>query len=97
MFIRVLMIEIHPEYKAVFETEFEALAKKMRDNAEGLNSVEILRAYPEDGAIYSMVTKWNSINDLRNYAGENWKQPSLPDPLHIFAKNFFIEHFEEWN
>ena len=94
MIIRVFRVLIHPQHKLDFEKAYNEISVPLVKSQKGLISVET--GYPITGKSleYVMVSNWESITALQNFAGDNWLKAVIPGGMEKHIERCWVHHYE---
>ena len=96
MITRIYRVEINPELREEFETKFRQVADEFVDGREGLVSVSICKPTEWSPNEYVMVTIWKDVASVKQFAGETWGLPVIPDDMKRFTRQCWLHQFENW-
>ena len=86
MIIRIYRVQINAELRSEFEEKFQLVADEFMQGRVGLVSVDIGRPTPGSPDEYVMVSKWSDVDSVKQFAGQHWDQPVIPNDMRKFTK-----------
>ncbi len=95
MIIRIFTATVPRELHEEFEAKFQAISVPLVKNYQGLVSLEIGRPSQWNPGEYIMVSRWETVQDLINFAGENWNQEHIPPGMEKYISTCSVSHFEQ--
>ncbi|MBB1486190.1 antibiotic biosynthesis monooxygenase family protein [Oceanospirillum sediminis] len=96
MITRIFEVEINPVLRTEFEHDFSNLALPATQATEGCLTVSIGKPTQWTPNTYLMISQWESVQSLINFAGENWGEAVIPDAMARYAAAYRVSHFENW-
>lgn len=96
MIIRIFRVQIKPPLRHDFERDFVNVSIPLIQSHPGLLSVKIgkpTRWAPDE---YVMISHWKSVEDIRDFVGEEWYQPLIPNGMEKYVVQTWVHHFEEF-
>ncbi len=96
MIIRIFRVRIYEQLREEFEGKFATVSVKAVEAASGLQSVSIYRPTEWSPDDYAMVSIWNSEDDVRYFAGEDWNKAFIPPGMDKYIAKCWIDHFQSW-
>lgn len=96
MIVRFFRVRVFASLRAEFEQKFETISVGAVEGAAGLHSVKIYRPTGWSPDDYAMISFWESEDDVRRFAGENWNKAFIPTGMEKYIAECWIEHFQSW-
>ena len=94
MIKRVYGVKVKPELKSEFEIEFQQIASRFMKNRPGLHSVYIGKPVTESSCEYLLISEWEDLESVKEFAGEHWEQPVIPDHMKKFSDSCWLKHYQ---
>ena len=94
MIIRIFKATVPFELHSEFEIKFKEISVPLVQNSKGLITLDIARPYKWNPKEFLMISRWESENDLANFAGEHWNQAHIPMGMEKYIEHCEVYHFE---
>ena len=94
MIIRIFTATIPTELHEEFEAKFKEISVPLVKKYQGLVSLEIGRPSKWNPNKFVMVSRWESVKALIDFAGENWNQAHIPKGMEKYITACTVSHFE---
>ncbi len=94
MIIRVFQVTTHPGKEAEFSTFFHETAIPLMQRTEGLHSVIFGAARAETPTEFCMVMIWESLEALKDFAGEDYANPHILPEEAVMVQARSIKHYD---
>ena len=93
MILRVYRVSVPKDLQEEFEKEFKAVAKTLLTDYEGLINIEIARPSVWKPLEFMMISRWNSIDNIKKMAGDNWNEPHIPSHMEKYRVAHSLDHY----
>lgn len=88
-------MRIKPELRAEFEPLFRTVALASVSGVSGCRQVTMGGPTPHTPDEYAMISVWDSVEGLQDFAGEDWSLPHIPQGMEKFVDECWVHHFFE--
>jgi len=92
--IRFFQVRVLTNLIDEFEPKFKSISYDSVASAKGCSEVQILRGLDGQSQTYVMVSKWESLEALKSFAGPEWQCPHIPAGMEKYAEDCSVEHFQ---
>ena len=92
---RIYRVQIKPALRDEFEPLFKTVALSSVQSAPGCKFAKLggpVDATPNDYAVTSI---GDSVNNLKEFAGDDWTKPHIPDGMERFVDRCWVHHYSE--
>lgn len=93
MITRVFRVRIDPAQRAEFEQKFQTVSIDTVETAAGFLSAEIGKPTAWAPDEYMMISRWESEDALRKFAGDSWNQAHIPAGMEKFVRECWVHHY----
>jgi heme-degrading monooxygenase HmoA len=90
IFTATIPLELHQEFKAKFLEISVPLVK----NYKGLISLEIAEPTEWNPNEFVMVSRWETVDDLINFAGTHWNEAHIPQGMEQYIEHCSVQHYK---
>ena len=95
MIVRVFRARPHAGMDKDFEIFLQETALPLMKKSDGCAAVTFGRTRWGGATEFVVISRWESIDALKRFAGENWQQPKiLPEEAHL-VKQVQCDHYDE--
>ncbi|TAI47810.1 antibiotic biosynthesis monooxygenase family protein [Flagellimonas allohymeniacidonis] len=94
MILRIFTTTVPQELHAEFEQKFKEISTPLVKSFNGLIGLEIGRPTKWNPNDFVMISKWKSVADLIDFAGENWNQAHIPEGMEKYIESCSVCHYE---
>lgn len=94
MIIRIFIATIPKELHKEFETKFIDISVPLVKNHKGLLSLEIAKPTKWNPNEFVMISRWEKVTDLINFAGSNWNEAHIPNGMERYIEQCSVTHHE---
>ncbi len=96
MITRIFRVQIRPELREEFESQFQAVSIKAVTSAPGFVSVQIGKPTGWAPDEYVMISKWENEEALVNFVGPKWNEAHIPAGMEKFVVECWLHHYQEF-
>ena len=93
MITRIFRVNIDSSLREEFESKFASTSVDAVQNAKGSISVQIGKPTEWAPNEYVMVSEWENIEALKDFAGENWSEAHIPAGMEKFVRECWTHHY----
>lgn len=93
MILRVYKVTVPEALHAEFEIKFKAVAATLLADYEGLLAVEIARPSQWKPLEFMMISRWDTVANIRKMAGDNWNEAHIPDHMRKYTLAHSLDHY----
>ena len=94
MIIRIFTAEIQKEFLEEFKMKFMEISVPLVKNYKGLRSLEIGEPTEWNPNEFIMISRWETVGDLINFAGNNWNESHIPDGMEHYIDTCDVSHYK---
>ncbi len=94
MISRVFKAKITEGRFADFEANFRRIALPLIRSHGGLLSLSAGRVNGSSDHDFMLVTNWESLAQVKAFAGENWQEPLIPEGMEQFMAAVWLDHYD---
>ncbi len=95
MITRIFKILVEPTLQNEFEEKFQTISVPFVKKHQGLISVSIGKSLQIQNE-YIMISVWKDIEALKQFTGETWEQPIIPEGMEKFVSKYWVHHYENF-
>ncbi len=96
MIIRIFRVEIDPNLREEFESEFSSVSIDAVTSSKGYRQVSIAKPTKWTPNEYAMISEWDSEDALEEFVGENWNEAFIPEGMAKFVRSCSVHHYHRW-
>ncbi|MEM7381252.1 MAG: antibiotic biosynthesis monooxygenase [Bacteroidota bacterium] len=93
MIIRIFKAVVPTEQHQEFEEKFKAISVPVVENSKGIISLDIGKPTTWNPKEFVMVSRWESEQDLIDFAGTSWNQAHIPNGMEKYIESCTVDHF----
>ncbi len=93
---RIFQVQIDSNLRVEFENSFERISMHTVKSANGFISAKIYKPSKWKPDEYAMISEWENETALEAFAGENWKNPVIPNGMEKFVVKCWVHHYKSW-
>lgn len=95
--IRIFKVQIHPELRDQFESDFLGKSLPYVEQQKGLLSQTV--GFPDDTNPneYLLATEWESVAVLQQFAGNDWQYAVIPKGMEKYVARCSVEHYRKFD
>lgn len=93
MITRIYRVRIKPALREEFEPLFQTVARASVADFSGCKQVTVggpTSLAPDE---YAMISVWESVESLQEFAGSDWSIAHIPDGMEKFVDECWLHHF----
>ena len=94
MIVRVFRVTVHAGKEAEFSEFFDETAIPLVQSQPGIISVTAGRPRPETPTEFCMIMVWDSVDSLRAFAGENWREAHIHPDEEVLVRERSLHHYD---
>ena len=94
MVTRVFEVEVYPQYKQDFNEFFIHTAAPLVRSYEGLEELHMGVPLESQDCHFLMVSIWSSVDSLKVFAGEAWKEAVIDPREEHMIKKASVRHYQ---
>lgn len=94
MIVRIFRVVVYPERRADFEDFFLNTALPLMHSQPGLVTLVAGLPRPETPDEFSLVMVWKDVDALRDFAGEDWREPHVHPSEEGLVRERHLHHYE---
>ena len=95
MIVRVFRVRTHPGMEAEFKKYVLETGRPGLLEREGCLGVIVGQSRWNDRPETVVISRWESLEALQSFAGENWQQGHIPPAAAHLIEQAFCDNFEE--
>lgn len=93
MITRVFKVLIKEEYLSEFENDYHRVSVPYVKSQKGCISVATSKPMYTDNLEYIMISNWEGIEFIKEFVGENWEEPFIPQSMKKYVKDCWVNHY----
>ena len=93
MILRIYKVTVPKDLHTEFETKFKVVAATLQAEYDGLLAVEIARPSEWKPLEFMMISKWETVGDIKKMAGEDWSVAYIPDHMQKYTMAHSLDHY----
>lgn len=94
MIIRIFQVRVPADLIEEFEPKFKSISYGAVASAKGCTEVQISKGLGDQSQTYVMISKWERLEALIEFAGPQWQQPHIPAGMGKYAEDCSVEHYQ---
>ena len=94
MIVRVFRAKTHPGKQTAFKQKVEELSIPLVSAQSGMVAYFAGKPVDTDSDEFVMVTIWNSLADLKSFAGDDWQKAVIPEEEVPLLKETTVHHYD---
>ncbi len=94
MITRIFRVKIHKDYRTTFEKAYQEISIPLVKSQRGLVSVSVGEPISKESLEYVMITQWQDLDALKNFVGEQWNEPLIPNGMEDCVDECWVHHYE---
>ncbi len=94
--VRIFRVRVDPKLKEEFERKFETVSVNAVTKRAGFLSETIHKPTKWTPDEYAMISRWESEEALRAFAGTNWNHAVIPKEMAKYVIECWVHHYELW-
>ena len=93
MIIRIFKTKVPLRLHGEFKEKFKEISVPMVQKYNGLIAIEIGEPSKWSPEEFVMISKWESEQNLIDFAGEDWSQAHIPENMAKYISEWEIHHY----
>lgn len=96
MITRIFRVSGLEELQEEFEPLFHSTSLTVFEGASGFLSAQIGKPTQDTPGEYVMISIWENIDSLKQFAGENWNKAHIPAGMDRFVSKCWIHNYSSF-
>ena len=94
MITRIFRAKVAPDLHEEFREKFKAISVPQVSSAKGLKSLCIGGPSRWNTEEFAMISVWENEEALKEFAGEKWNKPYIPEGMEKYISECWLDHYE---